>query len=137
MNTTEPPIRNGEAGRLLGAAAWLDLVGRIQYKDWRVVIGEKNGVRYLQLRWLAECNSGSGIQEQTSRKWMLSEHMTKSEVIQTALLAVLTAEEHEAREQFLFDGRAIFGPHFDVNALVGLGAYDTRSNEKLTYPAPL
>lgn len=54
---------------------------------------------------------------QSGRKWRLSEHMTKSEIVQTALMAVLAAEEHENREQFLYKGRAIFGPHFDVDGL--------------------
>jgi hypothetical protein len=37
--------------------------------------------------------------------------------VRTALKAVLTAEEHEARERFLFRGRAIFGPNIDVDGL--------------------
>lgn len=43
--------------------------------------------------------------------------MTRSEVVQTALKAVLAAVEHEAREFFTYNGRAIFGPHYDVDAL--------------------
>jgi hypothetical protein len=45
------------------------------------------------------------------RKWVLSEHMVDSEILQTALLAVLTYEEHEAREALTFDGRRLYGPH--------------------------
>lgn len=55
---------------------------------------------------------------QKGRKWFLSYHMTKSEVVSTAFKAVLTAVEHEVRETFRYKGRAIFGPHFDVDALV-------------------
>lgn len=46
--------------------------------------------------------------------------MTVSELVQTALKAVLTAVEHEVREQFLYRGRAIFNPHCDVEELVAL-----------------
>lgn len=56
----------------------------------------------------------------SSRKWRLSLHMTRSEIVQTALKAVLTAVEHEARERFLYKGQPIFGPHHDVDALVEL-----------------
>ena len=44
--------------------------------------------------------------------------MTPSELVQTALKCVLTSLEHEAREHFTYRGAAIFGPHFDVEALV-------------------
>ena len=52
-----------------------------------------------------------------TRRWLLSPAMTKSEVVQTALKCVLAAVEHEAREAFTYRGRAIFGPHFDVDVL--------------------
>lgn len=46
--------------------------------------------------------------------------MTKSEVVQTAFKAVLTAVEHETRETFLYRNKAIFGPHYNVDALLKL-----------------
>lgn len=51
------------------------------------------------------------------RKWRLSDHMTKSEIVQTAFLAIKTWEEHETREKFTYKGKAIFGPHLDVEVL--------------------
>lgn len=54
------------------------------------------------------------------RKWRLSRHMTKSEIVQTAFLAVLQATEHEVRESFQYKGAAIFGPHFNVDRLASL-----------------
>lgn len=52
------------------------------------------------------------------RKWRLSKWMTKSEIVQTAFMAYLTWIEHEARESFKYKGASIFGPHYDVDALV-------------------
>ena len=52
--------------------------------------------------------------------------MTRGEGVQTALLAVLTAVEHEARERFTYKGQAVFGPHFDVEALAQLAADERR-----------
>ena len=56
------------------------------------------------------------------RKWRLSEHMTTSEIVQTAFAAALHFEEHELRENFSYRGQAVFGPHFDVDDLVALAA---------------
>jgi hypothetical protein len=55
--------------------------------------------------------------EWTGRKWRLSLHMTDGEIVQTALAAVLAWHEHEARENFLYKGRAIFNPHLDLTIL--------------------
>lgn len=52
------------------------------------------------------------------RKWRLSEHMTKSEVVQTALKACIAFEEHEVREAFTYKNKAIFGPHLSIDKLV-------------------
>jgi hypothetical protein len=59
--------------------------------------------------------------------------MTKSEIVSTALKAVLTAEEHEAREQFQYKSKTIFGPHFDVDKLASLcesDSMDVRNNPR-------
>lgn len=54
---------------------------------------------------------------QVTRKWLLSPFMTKSEVVQTAFKCVLTSMEHRTREGFLYRGKRIFGPHFNVDGL--------------------
>lgn len=70
------------------------------------------------------------------RKWLLSFHMTRSELVQTLFKAVLTFIEHEVREQFTYRGVAIFDPHYDVEKLVLLraqqDALDVRSLDKYT-----
>lgn len=86
---------------------------------------------YLQAEFMAPCNHNPDgpLEVQRTRKWQLSPHMTKSEVVQTAFKCVLTSLEHEAREQFKYRDAAIFGPHFDVDDLVDLvqsGKEDTR-----------
>lgn len=54
------------------------------------------------------------------RKWRISKHMTASEIVQTALMAAIAFEEHEAREAFTFGGKRCYGPHIDVHELVCL-----------------
>jgi hypothetical protein len=86
----------------------------VQYSDWLFRVGTTAEGVFLQVAFAAD---GA---DQYGRKWLLSRHMTKSEVVQTAFKAVLTALEHEAREHFRYRGKAIFGPHFDVDVLHGI-----------------
>lgn len=51
------------------------------------------------------------------RKWRLSQHMTDGELVQTAFMAVMAANEHETRERFKFSEVAVFQPHFDIYSL--------------------
>jgi hypothetical protein len=69
-------------------------------------------------------------ERQYTRKWQLSEFMTKSEFVQTAFKCCITSMEHRAREHFRYQGHAVFGPHFDVDALLDLckqRAFDYRA----------
>ncbi len=94
-----------------------DIVDEISYLDWRINIYDEGDRSFLQCAFIANDLVTGEPQWQRSRKWFLSPHMTKSEVVSTALKAVLTAVEHEVRESFRYRGSAIFGPHFDVDAL--------------------
>lgn len=85
------------------------IVGYVKYKDWGFHLSYEP--LYLQVMFV------DGEETWFGRKWLLSVHMTESEVVQTCLKAVLTAEEHEAREKFKYHDRAIFGPHINVNDL--------------------
>lgn len=59
------------------------------------------------------------------RRWPLSTHMTDGEIVQTVFLALQTAMEHETREQFTYQGVAVFDPHWDISQLVALGRLPT------------
>ncbi|MBD9542237.1 hypothetical protein IB276_22595 [Ensifer sp. ENS04] len=52
------------------------------------------------------------------RKWMLSPHKKDNEIVTTVFKALMTALEHEAREQFFYKGVAILNPHFDLEKMV-------------------
>ncbi len=79
---------------------------------------EPGQATYLQAVFFAPDNDQPGIAHpQHTRKWLLSAHMTRSELVQTAFKCVLTSIEHEAREQFTYQGHRIFGPHFNVDML--------------------
>lgn len=90
----------------------------VSYKrGWMFRAKQSRGQMYLQIEFYAPdtVTGKPGIQK--GRKWLISKHATHSEIVFTALKAVLTAEEHEAREQFLYHHRAIGNPHINVNKL--------------------
>jgi hypothetical protein len=114
------------------AMRYRDFVGilaDVKFGDWRFYVGSMGLTYYLQVHFEVADNWSMDLGLPLStrpepitfkgRKWMLSRWMTRSEVVQTALMAVLAAVEHEAREQFLYRGDAIFGPHHHVEALRG------------------
>ena len=94
----------------------------VRYKDWSFGIHMDGERAYLQASfWDYDNSLPLSLQAcksvQKGRKWLLSPYMTKSEVIQTAFKAVMTAEEHETREKFTYKGQPVFGPHFNVDVL--------------------
>ena len=67
------------------------LLREIEYKDWHIAALRDPAFGYLQVRF------DPGIDgPQYGRKWRLSRHMTRSEVVQTALLEIADAR-HDAR----------------------------------------
>jgi hypothetical protein len=75
----------------------------------------------IQVEFLAPDNhlSGApGMEVQKGRKWYVSKYSTPAEVVQTCFKAVITALEHEAREQFKYKGVAVLQPHMDLDMLV-------------------
>lgn len=106
-----------------------DIVAPIKFRDWRVKVeatkdptGQETRFCYLVVEFDAPCAStrGPAVVVHRGRKWLLSPHMTEGEVVQTALMAVLAALEHEAREDFTYKNQAIFGPHYDLEILVAV-----------------
>lgn len=84
--------------------------------DYRLV--PKGEVLFLQIHCHGTDNVTGDVMTWNSRKWYMSPHMTRSEIIQTAFLATLTALEHEAREKFKYRGVTVLDPHLDLDNLV-------------------
>lgn len=93
---------------------FLLIVERITYRSDTTVSVERDASERARPYIQVSRNGWNG------RKWYLSEHMTESEVVMTALKACLTFEEHEAREAFRYRGAAVAGPHLNVVDLVEL-----------------
>lgn len=92
-------------------AALTNLLVALDCPPYRFTQGPLGDGYYLRV----EFDAVDGVQH--GRKWYVSSFSTDGEVIQTALKAVLTAAEHEIRETFQYHGRAIFEPHYSLDAL--------------------
>ena len=105
-------------------------VAAIRFQDWAFRTGTLGDGFFLQVVFVAPDRSdATGIHEWHGRKWYISPYSVESEVVQTALKAVLTALEHEAREQFTYKGIAPYGPHVDVGALLVVAERQDRRRE--------
>ncbi len=110
---------------VLTAQSIKNLLAQVTFHDWTFHVGimgdplSRMGSGYfLQVHFDAYDPSTKQHAEQHGRKWYVSRFATPSEVIQTALAAVLMAVEHEARESFLVHGLPIYGPHWPVEQLI-------------------
>lgn len=92
----------------------------VQYPLYLFHVKEAGDRFWLQATFYAQCSETGDISRQHTRKWYVSRECTPSEVVQTALKCVLASVEHEAREQFTYRGRPVFGPHLDLDKLVAL-----------------
>lgn len=106
------------------------LAERISFPGLRIQIQREDGRDFLRVvNKLGTCNETGAEFPWNGRKWRLSPHMTDMEVVNTAFLAILTAQEHEARELFRVDGVALMDSHRDlaqVLAFMRVGGGHTR-----------
>jgi hypothetical protein len=108
----------------------VNILKDVNYLDWTFYVGVDDTRTYLQIRFNGIDSYTHQTETQFGRKWMLSPFMTKNEIVQTAFKAIMTAVEHETRENFLYRNRRIFGPHLDVDALWEMSTHiDIRSKK--------
>lgn len=93
------------------------IAGDCKFKDWQFRVDQSNGVPYLQVLFEDTDRISGKTELQRCRKWLLSYHMTPSEVIRTAHMAVRQAMEHEVDEEFRYLGARLFNPHADLQKL--------------------
>jgi hypothetical protein len=76
-----------------------------------------NGRWYYQVQCIRPDSETGELGLGKGGKAYLSPHMNKSELTRIAFGLFKAYEEHECREFFKWEGRAIFGPHVDSDAL--------------------
>lgn len=86
----------------------------VEFKSGGFSVEEFDGGFLIQL-WCEEQDVESGERRLYSgRKWHIEASATESEIVRTAFKAVMTWQEHETREGFVYRGSRPFNPHFDV-----------------------
>jgi hypothetical protein len=94
-----------------------ELLKDIKFPGMEFVVGPDRDGAKIQGRYIEKDIVTGQDEFQYTRKWLISPYATKSEIIQTAFKLCLTSMEHRTREHFRYKRKAIFGPHFDVDAL--------------------
>jgi len=98
-----------------------EIVGHISYLDWEVRVRKDGDRDYLQVFGHGpDPKDGMKDAQWSGRKWMLSPHMCKNELIRTAYKAIECAVAHEMNECFLYKGVAIMTPHMDYEEIVDI-----------------
>lgn len=105
----------------------IEILRDIRYKDWELrsnvhpnaLIDPARPLPspWIQWRFMAPDNITGTPELQSCRKWLLSWHMTPSEVVRTAYMAAQQAEAHECAENFLYNGAMLYNPHTDLREL--------------------
>ena len=77
----------------------------------------RTGAVYLQATYMEPDTTTGDMELQYTRRWFLSPEMSRSEIVSTAFKCAITSMEHRTREWFLYNGKAIYQPHYDVDKL--------------------
>lgn len=110
---------NGEMRRSRTRDRFRALLADVEFRDWTLALEEDGTSLYLQWSfYAADSDDPREVGIQKCRKWRVSYHAADAEVVQTAWAAALMAVEHEAREDFKYRGRRIYGPHQSLEALM-------------------
>jgi len=98
------------------------IVDDVHYEGHRWRLGRMGTGFFVQLVYdEADVDTGK-VEPQHGRKWYVSPHSTRSEIVQTMLLAAITSAEHRVREHFRYRNARVFMPHFSVDALARLSS---------------
>jgi len=124
----------------------------VKYKDWHFVVSERGVMEFkdakrqgdvveldtdlrLRAEWVGADAVTGQMEKQQSRWWGFSKHAVKTEIIQTAFLCVLKAEEHEIRELFRYKDKAPFNSHIDIDTLASMSEdVDVRTDPRPEAP---
>jgi len=97
----------------------MEILDDISYLDGhQLEVGIMGNGFYLQHQYPGTDSVTGDNRLCKGRKWYISPHCCKSEIVLTALKAVITNAEHEVREGFKYKDKAIFGPHLNVDNLL-------------------
>lgn len=107
----------------LGSAAVKRIVADVSFMDRTIHVHQKaDGSYLLQVIYVEkDVNDPKGpAVVQRARRWFVSRDATETEIVETVFAACRRSMDHVTKEHFLYKGRRIYSPHFDVNARIEL-----------------
>ncbi len=90
-----------------------DLFSQVVFRDWQFHVKEDR----FRVTFFARDQVTGNVELQTGRPWLLWPEMSDSQIVLTAWAAIEMALIHEAREEFRYRRRRVFGPHVSVDAM--------------------
>lgn len=105
-----------------------------QHETWKLILDldQKGGNRpYIQVVANGVDQHTGNPMQWSGRKWYLSYHMCRNEIVRTAHKAFRAAMEHEVDEMFLYKGVAIYNPHLDPDKLVEFAKNSENIDERV------
>lgn len=110
-----------------------EIISNVSYLDWEFRLMYDRDRPYLQIHGHGpDPKEGMRDAQWSGRKWFVSPHMCKNEIIRTAYKALECAVAHEMNELFLYKGVAIMTPHLDYEEIVTMmsdhNCIDARDN---------
>lgn len=90
------------------------LLDQITYPGHTWYVAQRESTVYLRVEAELPNNDTGEVELQRGRPWIIRPNADDAEIIRTAWLATETFLLHEAREKFLFRGKRVMNPHFEV-----------------------
>jgi len=106
-----------------------NIISQIRFPNRKFRLIEKGDGYLLQLFYDEPDIDTGHIMTHFTRKWYISPYMTESEIVEAAFSACKRSMEHYTCEHFLYKGRRVYSPHFNVNGKIFLcdqKAFDAR-----------
>lgn len=97
-----------------------EIVSKIELgMNCTVIVGfsEKRGDHYVQIECIRMDVITKKVGPGRSGKYWPSPHSTRNEIVQAIFGLYKGYWEHEARENFKYRGKRVYGPHMDVDAI--------------------
>lgn len=101
------------------------ILDKIQIGGKRIVLTEIGEEAFLHLEYEEPDIHTGRMEIQRTREWLINTNATESDIVRTAYKAALASAEHQVGEHFLYEGKRIYSPHHDVNALKKLCGGDS------------
>ncbi len=90
---------------------------QVRFRDWTFHTESQGEGTLLWCEFQALDIVSGALATQQSRRWWVSARTPRSGIVFIAWGAILSALEHEAREEFKYRGRRVAGPHMDVDEI--------------------